>query len=368
MHVVHGQEDCSFSEGAPWGSKHAAAHGKTRSGAAPFQGARPEPVAGLQRARPRESAPAYSWQTGRARAPQGASDGGDPQRARPASGAPTCRGDSKRLGARGSAWPCVSEVAAAACAWFPLSRARACQGIYRNCVNGFATVRKRLVQANACSGRPRRDPPLGCGADGPAQHGPPRGRSRDRALLNLIDARLPRCSGLLPCQCGARRSGVARSSVCCAPRVASGCSAGRSGLSVRRPAALRSLGARRLRFRRCARLLSRESGRTCNPNLLNTLRTHVLQPARFGAIRACGAAHLGVAARVFRAGSSLGRWRCGSCASSPGIGVARAARQATWLILPVVICLSQRLSHACLSISDLYCETANGSLNQLWFL
>jgi hypothetical protein len=26
--------------------------------------------------------------------------------------------------------------------------------------------------------------------------------------------------------------------------------------------------------------------------------------------------------------------------------------QATWLILPVVICLSQRLSHACLSISD----------------
>jgi hypothetical protein len=33
----------------------------------------------------------------------------------------------------------------------------------------------------------------------------------------------------------------------------------------------------------------------------------------------------------------------------------------TWLILPVVICLSQRLSHACLSISNLYCETANGS-------
>lgn len=36
----------------------------------------------------------------------------------------------------------------------------------------------------------------------------------------------------------------------------------------------------------------------------------------------------------------------------------------TWLILPVVICLSQRLSHACLSISTLYSETANGSLNQ----
>ena len=40
-------------------------------------------------------------------------------------------------------------------------------------------------------------------------------------------------------------------------------------------------------------------------------------------------------------------------------------RIATWLILPVVICLSQRLSHACLSINCLYCETANGSLNQL---
>src|SRR5699024_7742426 len=41
---------------------------------------------------------------------------------------------------------------------------------------------------------------------------------------------------------------------------------------------------------------------------------------------------------------------------------------AIWLILPVVICLSQRLSHACLSISTLYCETANGSLNQLSFI
>ena len=39
-----------------------------------------------------------------------------------------------------------------------------------------------------------------------------------------------------------------------------------------------------------------------------------------------------------------------------------------WLIMPVVICLSQRLSHACLSISNLYGETANGSLNQLSFI
>ena len=36
----------------------------------------------------------------------------------------------------------------------------------------------------------------------------------------------------------------------------------------------------------------------------------------------------------------------------------------TWLILPVVICLSQRLSHACPSINLLQDETANGSLNQ----
>ena len=214
---------------------------------------------------------------------------------------PMCRGDSKRLGARGSAWPCVSEVAAAVRGRFQLknwSRACACQGISWNCVNGFATVRKRLVQANACSGRPRRDPQPGCGADGPAQHGPPRGRSRDRALLNSTDARLPCCSGSRPCQCGARRSGVARVSVCCAPRVASGCSAGRSGRSVRRPAALRSLGARCLRFRRRARLLSRESGRACDPNPFNTLRTHVLQPARFGASRACGDAPIELGASL----------------------------------------------------------------------
>ena len=38
----------------------------------------------------------------------------------------------------------------------------------------------------------------------------------------------------------------------------------------------------------------------------------------------------------------------------------RTLKIVTWLILPVVICLSQRLSHACLSISNLYGETANG--------
>ena len=43
-----------------------------------------------------------------------------------------------------------------------------------------------------------------------------------------------------------------------------------------------------------------------------------------------------------------------------------SAHVSTWLILPVVICLSQRLSHACPSINYLlYGETADGSLNQL---
>ena len=46
--------------------------------------------------------------------------------------------------------------------------------------------------------------------------------------------------------------------------------------------------------------------------------------------------------------------------SSPSGAEACPVKIVTWLILPVVICLSQRLSHACLSISNLYGETANG--------
>ena len=64
-----------------------------------------------------------------------------------------------------------------------------------------------------------------------------------------------------------------------------------------------------------------------------------------------------------------------SGARGPGAVVPSGGRQpgahqvlGIWLILPVVICLSQRLSHACLSISNLYGETANGSLNQLSFI
>jgi hypothetical protein len=51
--------------------------------------------------------------------------------------------------------------------------------------------------------------------------------------------------------------------------------------------------------------------------------------------------------------------RCPSCslscvgeeATGAGMRAATSIRNATWLILPVVICLSQRLSHACVSMN-----------------
>lgn len=46
-----------------------------------------------------------------------------------------------------------------------------------------------------------------------------------------------------------------------------------------------------------------------------------------------------------------GRSRPPTAPAARGRGAA-SRRDATWLILPVVICLSQRLSHACLSISN----------------
>ena len=58
----------------------------------------------------------------------------------------------------------------------------------------------------------------------------------------------------------------------------------------------------------------------------------------------------------------------GTLGGVPGLPTLRLILSSTiaiWLILPVVIRSSQRLSHACLSISTLYCETANGSLYQL---
>ena len=46
--------------------------------------------------------------------------------------------------------------------------------------------------------------------------------------------------------------------------------------------------------------------------------------------------------------SLLGNWAVSGCFRAPGM----VFKIVTWLILPVVICLSQRLSHACLSISN----------------
>ena len=91
--------------------------------------------------------------------------------------------------------------------------------------------------------------------------------------------------------------------------------------------------------------------------------------------RECRLAHLALCSRSgkFMMGLSMDvlcggpRIRCRGTPSLCGASDARRtgrSRSVTWLILPVVICLSQRLSHACLSVNNSY-ETANGSLNQL---
>ena len=100
--------------------------------------------------------------------------------------------DSKRLGARGSAWPCVSEVAAAARAPVPMVQLERGARVPRHFLELCEWFRD-CSQASGASQRVQRasaprPTPVGCGAGGPAQHGPPRGRSRDRALLNSIDA------------------------------------------------------------------------------------------------------------------------------------------------------------------------------------
>lgn len=61
----------------------------------------------------------------------------------------------------------------------------------------------------------------------------------------------------------------------------------------------------------------------------------------------------------------------GACACVRACVRARAVSPTSpaYLVDPASsICLSQRLSHACLSTHGRYSETANGSLNQLWFL
>ena len=58
-----------------------------------------------------------------------------------------------------------------------------------------------------------------------------------------------------------------------------------------------------------------------------------------------------------RAVPRVASWHCASRACPVG-----TVKAVTWLILPVVICLSQRLSHACLSMNAPHCEAANGFL------
>ena len=66
--------------------------------------------------------------------------------------------------------------------------------------------------------------------------------------------------------------------------------------------------------------------------------------------RVVAAAEVRLDRSVTNSGRALGASRLRGPAAS--CGSFRACRTVTWLILPVVICLSQRLSHACLSINN----------------
>jgi len=74
----------------------------------------------------------------------------------------------------------------------PLGAMRARAKAFWSCVIGFATVRKRLVQANACSGRVRRDPWV---AVRMALHSMALRAAAALISLGLVDAHLPGCSG-----------------------------------------------------------------------------------------------------------------------------------------------------------------------------
>ena len=234
--------------------------------------------------------------------------------------------DKKRLGARGSAWPCVSATAAAArhrtsaMFYHGWGLVRACLSILELC-EWF----RDSSQASGASQRVQRAsdalPLIGRCAGWPCTPWPfarpqPECRFASMSSVTRLVARVHS----LACAVTVRL-GVASSLLRCAPRVASGCYAGRSGLSVRRSGALRFLrgasdsgGARAMIYH----------GARATPTLF-TLRTHVLQPARSGA---CGPASLSWISMVARAGSSLGRWRCGSCVSVRliALGFARLGR------------------------------------------
>ena len=180
----------------------------------------------------------------------------------------------------------------------------------------------------ACAPRP-----LGCGADGPAQHGPSRGRSLDFAWLG-------RCApawllGLTPlpvrCVVGPALHDLSVLRAARGQRVLCGTEwtlcAPTGGVAL--------FVARGLRFWRRARLLSREGGRACDPNPHLTLRTHVLQPARFGARRACVDGFPSLRACFASVRRSVGGAAGRACSGAPPGVVYRCARgSAGYLVDP----------------------------------
>jgi hypothetical protein len=112
------------------------------------------------------------------------------------------------------------------------------------------------------------------------------------------------------------------------------------------------------------------SGIRCTPNLLgaatgptrNWTDYGIVISAQMGtAVTGLGqSVDLQTAARAYAFGEC-----CSRCVSRKASNFVDLT--ATWLILPVVICLSQRLSHACLSIAG-NSEAANSSLQQPLFL
>ena len=157
-----------------------------------------------------------------------------------------------------------------------------CQGIL-GWVNGFATRRKRLVQANACSGRPPRAPAMGRAAGSPAHHGRSCGRSRE----GVPPRRNPLAIGALFTRVSIVRLGspwwVLQSSLTLCAARDQRVPAGKSGRSLRLGAPFLLLIEGAARCRRRTSLTTHRVGACATPTLL-TLRTHVLQPgasARF---------------------------------------------------------------------------------------
>ena len=244
--------------------------------------------------------------------------------------------DSERLGARGSAWPCVSALrrpgrrpvysARFITDWRRGGPRGSCQGIL-GWVNGFATRRKRLVQANACSGRPPRAPAMGRAAGGPAHHGRSCGRSREgvppRRNSLAIGALFTRG---VHCATGFAPWWVLNSSLTLCAARDQRVPAGKSGRSLRlgAPPLLLFEGAARCRRRK--RLTTHRVGACATPTPL-TLRTHVLQPGASARFTSLWFPLVG--AEVGAARASLGRWRCGFLALLSGRALC-AARGGAW--------------------------------------